>query len=175
MHRGGRFVRPLVDEVHRTVTSHHPPAPSMVTGFVNHASRWTGSNRCSHQLCNRATSSLWTICQPIRSPRQASTEAHGLSFSTCRPTVPTSARSKTPPPSSRRSCEWSLREPSTRSRRPRPMRFSSSNRTNVQISSHAPGVAWTKGYNWDWGAHEQSIEPAYDDRFGAPAAATYTP
>jgi len=53
------------------------------------------------------------------------------------------------------------------------MRFSSSNRTNVQISSHAPGVAWTKGYNWDWGAHEQSIEPAYDDRFGAPAAATY--
>jgi hypothetical protein len=53
----------------------------------------------------------------------------------CRPTVPTSIRSKMPSPNSRRMCGSLPRAPSTHSNEPPPMPCHSSNLTNAQTSS----------------------------------------
>jgi hypothetical protein len=62
----------------------------------------------------------------------------------CRPTLPTSIRSKTPSQSLRRMCASPLREPSMHSNEPPPMRCNSSNPTNAPISSLTPDTAWIK-------------------------------
>jgi hypothetical protein len=64
--------------------------------------------------------------------------------SICRPTVPTSIRSKTPSPSSRRMCGSPPREPSIHLSEPPPMPCNSSNLTNAQTSSFTPDTAWIK-------------------------------
>jgi hypothetical protein len=67
-----------------------------------------------------------------------------LNSAICRPTVPTSIRSKTPSQSLRRMCASPLREPSMYSNEPPPMRCNSSNPTNAPISSLTPDTAWIK-------------------------------
>ena len=76
--------------------------------------------------------------------RQAIEACKAPSSAICRPTVPTSIRSKTPSPSSRRMCENPPREPSTHSSKPPPMRCHSSNQTNAQTFSLTPDTAWIK-------------------------------
>jgi transposase len=67
-------------------------------------------------------------------------EAAGQHCSTCRPTGPTSTRSRTPSPSSRRSCAKRPSEPSTASGTPSVASSISSRRMSAETTSPPPGT-----------------------------------
>src|ERR1700710_2596186 len=118
-------------------------APMLLDGRGTESASWPRSSRCWRLPCTQATSSSWTIWPPTRwwaSGKLLKPAAPNSAI--CRPTVPTSIRSKMPSQSSRRMCENQPRAPSTHSNEPPPMPCHSSNPTIAQTSSITQDTAW---------------------------------
>ena len=93
---------------------HGMTAPMVLDGPMNGRRSTPTSSRSWSQRCGPATRSSWTTCPHTKAPTCAghrSGRSHPAA--TCRPTRPTSTRSRTPSPNSKPSCEKPQHGPST--------------------------------------------------------------